>query len=303
MKRSTILAVCFVLFAAIGVYAQQAPNSGFETWTNDNKPDSWDASNISVPPFVDYKVVFKEPTNPHSGTYCAKLFTQEFSAIGITRVVPSFITLGKFWFTVSPQAGGYKGGIPFIGKPDSLKIYYRSSVQGSDKAMISFESWKGNHTTLVGGDTAYITTSEASWTLLARAINNHSTQNPDSLNIVISASNLYDEANIAKNSTLYVDDLTLVYGGISVVDISYNEHFYVFADAAANELVISLSLGNTAQTRIAVYSVNGQMMYLSDKPISSCTERIGLNHFGKGVYIVDVTTVDGQRFTQKIAVR
>lgn len=302
MKKFYYIFIVFVFIITNGLKAQTSiPNGGFENWDNANKPTSWDGSNISVPPIVNYKVIFQEITDPYNGSYSVKLLSKEYSTAGVTRVVPAFITLGKFWFTISPQAGGYKGGIPFTGRPDSVKFYYKSSVAGNDMAHFTFESWKGNHTTLVGGDTTYLPSSTSSWTMMEVPITYHSALNPDSLNIVFSASNLYNENNIADLSTLWIDDVTMVYNSASIIDIDFNNNFFVYADD--NHLFVSVEFENPTGFEIKLFNIAGQLMYSNSGQSKKYTDKIKISGLNQGYYFVNVLTDNGRTFNQKVLIK
>ena len=278
------------------------PNSGFETWTNANKPASWDASNISVPPFVDYKVVYQESTGSHSGSNCVKMESKEYTAFGITRIVPSFITLGKFWFTTIPQAGGYSEGIIFTTRPDSLKLFYKYSKVANDTGAVVFESWKGVHTTLVAGDTTYITANAPSWTELKIPLGYHSALNPDSLNIVLSASHLYNANVIASLSTLWVDDISLVYGTVSINEIEFNDNFWVSYNVYSSELLVNYKTEKDVNTSIAIYSIDGKLISKTDRLFNNEIQKINISDLKNGNYILTLSTTNGILKSQKFSI-
>ena len=302
MKKifTTLVIMAFTVSLLIG--QTQAPNGGFENWDNNNKPTSWGCSNIQIIPIVDYKVVFKESTDPHSGTYCAKLQSLEYSTAGITRVVPSFITLGTFWFTINPQAGGYKGGIAFTERPDSIAFYYKSNTKGSDVAMFTYQSWKGAQTAgnVVASDTGTLLPNAATWTKVVLPFVYYSTQNPDSLNIVFSASNLGNELAITDSSTLWIDDASLIYNNIGIVDINYNENFYVYANES--NLMVSLSFEKETKSDVSVYNIAGQEVFTTSVSAQKTTVAVPRTRLEKGVYLVTVNAGNGKKFTQKIVV-
>ncbi|NVO01246.1 MAG: PCMD domain-containing protein [Bacteroidetes bacterium] len=302
MKKSllTFITICFLLVPVLK--AQQLPNNGFETWTNANKPASWDASNISVPPFVDYKVVYQETTGSHSGSNCVKMESKEYTAFGITRIVPSFITLGKFWFTTIPQAGGYSEGIVFTTRPDSLKLFYKYSKVANDTGAVVFESWKGVHTTLVAGDTTYITANAPSWTELKIPLGYHSALNPDSLNIVLSASHLYNANVIASLSTLWVDDISLVYGTVSINEIEFNDNFWVSYNVYSSELLVNYKTEKDVNTSIVIYSIDGKLISKTDRLFNNEIQKINISDLKNGNYILTLSTSNGILKSQKFSI-
>jgi len=100
--------------------------------------------------------------------------------------------------------------------------------------------------------------------------------------------------------SLYIDDIALIYNGDGISDVENTETVFAFADA--NNININLSLDKTSKSEIAVYNVFGQIVYQTQVVAQNIQHRIGVNQFGKGIYIVTVTTEDNRRFSQKISV-
>lgn len=302
MKKIFTTLVFMAFFASFIIGQTAMPNGGFENWENANKPTSWGCSNIQIIPIVDYKVVFKETVDPHGGSFSAKLQSLEYTTAGITRVVPSFITLGKFWFTINPQAGGYKGGIAFTERPDSIMFYYKSNTKGSDVAMFTYQSWIGAQTAgnVVASDTGTLLPNATTWTKVVFPFVYYSTQNPDSLNIVFSASNLGNELAITDSSTLWIDDASLIYNNIGIIDINYNENFFVYANE--NNLMVSLAFDNETTSEVSVFNIAGQEVFTTTVSAQKTTVAVPKTRLEKGVYLVAVNASNGKKFTQKIVV-
>lgn len=301
MKKSLLLIIGFLgVFQFSGV-AQQISNSGFELWDTNEKATGWDGSNIHTTYLgfpVNVVTTTQDNSNQHSGSYCIKTTSKQIMT-GFP-VNPGFFTVGTFWYTISPQNGGAKGGIVFSGRPDSLVGYYKGTLVGSDKFTFFYESWIGNHTTIVGHDTLLIASSATNYTRFAQKINYSDSSNPDSMNIVISCSDMFTQANIAANSVLYVDDLSLIYGSVSVMDINFNQYFNVYADAS--DLIIVLRFEKDTKSEIVIYNSNGQLLYKKLVNSVDAKEKINLNNFSKGIYMIGVTTNNNFKQTQKIVI-
>lgn len=304
MRKFYLFAVILFSAGIFSAVAQQLPNAGFESWDSSEKPTSWDGSNIdttymSFP--VNIVTVSQDNATPFAGTYSCRMTTYSIG-FGLPSN-PGFITLGKFWYTISPQNGGAKGGIPFNGRPDTLKGYFKNALQGSDKSTIFMESWQGFHATIIQQDTMTISTSHSSWTPFSMPLTYYNGGVPDSMNIIISCSDLYNQANIAANTAMTVDELSLVYGTVSIEGINFNENFAVWADAASETLFVRLNFPATERTVISLYNLSGQLVSTTVRDISASIESIALGGLNRGIYIVDVTTESGKRFSQKISLR
>jgi len=101
--------------------------------------------------------------------------------------------------------------------------------------------------------------------------------------------------------SLYIDDLSLIYNGVGISDIENTEKLFAFTDA--NNININLSLEKSSKSEIAVYNVYGQIVYQTQVVAQNIQHQIGVDQFGKGIYIVTVTTEENQRFSQKISVK
>jgi hypothetical protein len=302
MKKTFIAIFCILSLVSLSVKSQTTfPNPDFEIWADTANAYGWDCSNIDTT-YMGFPVkiftAVQDSLNEHGGSYCMKLKSKNVGFGMPTN--PGFTTLGTFWFTISPQAGGAIGGIPFSGKPDTLKGWYKATPQGNDLPTVFMEIWQGAHATIIQRDTMLLPAA-ASYTQFAMKLNYSSTANPDSMNIVISSSKLYTQADIAANSLMYIDDLELVYGNTSILGINYTKEFNVYADAATNNLIVNLSLEMPEMTTISMYNTAGQLVYRTRKNIGQSAETIGLDGFEKGIYIVDVRTDKGKHFSQKIS--
>ncbi|MBI5539775.1 MAG: T9SS type A sorting domain-containing protein [Bacteroidia bacterium] len=301
MKKFTFLIFGLFAFTQTTLFAQQISNAGFEVWESTEKATGWDGSNIHTTYLgfpVNVVTTTQDNTNQHSGTYCIKTTSKQIMT-GFP-VNPGFFTLGTFWFTISPQNGGAKGGIPFVGRPDSLVGYYKGTLMGNDKFTFFFESWKGNHTTSVGHDTLLIASSTNSYNRFAQKINYSDSSTPDSMNIVISSSDMFTQANITANSVLYVDDLSLIYGSVSVLDINFNNNFNVYADAS--DVIVDLKFEKETKTDISIFNYAGQLLYNKTVRSTASQEKFSLNNFSKGAFVIFVTTDSNKKFSQKIII-
>ena len=307
MKKLILSVACMVCLLAFTAKSQTTiPDPGFENWTSSHDVVGWDNSNVSTT-YVGLAVTITcvtQSTDAHSGSFSANILSKDTTILFITTpVTPGFVTLGTFWFNSTSQTGGVIGGIPFSGRPDSLTCWYKSSLQGSDKTSFYFSEWQGTHTTIIANDSAKIATSAANWTYFAMPINYLDAVTPvDSLNITIGCSDIGVQANIANNSQMNLDDVSLVYGSVGIMDIAYSNNFNVYVDKATNQLIVNLNFDQSQSTEISLYTITGQLLKSDVKNIKTSKEMIDLGTLAKGVYVVKVLRNDGQNFSQKISI-
>lgn len=304
LKYYILFAVALSFFVFFVNAQTTIPNGDFESWVNVETPTGWSASNIHTTYMgfpVDVITVTKDSTTQHGGAACVKLFSK-LIMMGLP-VNPGYLTTGTFWYTLSPQAGGVKGGTPFTGRPDTIKGWYKSTLMGTDKTTISWEFWAGAHTTLVAGDTTQIATSAPSWVQFSIPVTYHDTITPDSMNIVFSSSDIYNQTNITASSELYVDDIELVYGQAGIIDPVFSPEFFVYAESQGQTLVVSMNFNVHSNTIIRIYNISGQLIEETVKNIDVSKEYIDISNFSEGLYILDVIRTNGQRFVQKFVVR
>jgi len=198
----------FVLTAAafMAVNAQQIPNNGFENWSG-GKPVSWDAPNINLGLTTIFTVT-EETTNPYAGSKSCKIETK---ANPLGGNLPGFITLGTFDLMTQT----INGGMPFTLRPTKLKGYYKYTPGTGDQAFfgIGLSKWTGSTRDTIGEGFLLAPMPVATWTQFEVDINWTSTDNPDSVNIIIASSDLVG-GNYVLGSVLWVDELVFEFGPV-----------------------------------------------------------------------------------------
>jgi len=209
MKKlfTLIIACTFAVFT----FAQVIPNFEFENWTS-GKPTSWDGTNIDMGFGISVTTITQETTNPHSGTKSVKLETK--SLLGNT--VPGLITLGTF---IAGPPSSVQGGIPFPHRPSKLKGYYRAEPSGSDQGFIGIglSIMVGGVRDTIGKAAGFYPSAVTTWTPFEIDIDWTSTDTPDSLNILISCSDLVNTTVNTVGSKFWADSIYFEFG--TTVDI------------------------------------------------------------------------------------
>ncbi len=300
MKKILYTILIGSLITVSAVKAQTIPNADFENWTSLEKPLSWDGANIHTTYLgfpVNVQTAFKDSLNAQSGSYNAMLQSKLIMA-GFP-VSPGFITLGTFWYTISPQAGGWKGGIAFNQSPDTLKGFYKGTPQAGDKGVIIIELWKNAYDTasLIGRGYMEFPNTTATWTSFAIPINYNNTNTPDSMNIVIGSSDLLHQANIKENSVFYVDNLSFVTNA-SVVTPLKSSNFNLYPNPAKNQVNVDIQQDNT---EIIFLDLLGKSV--SKYELSKGNNIISLKDMNSGLYFYKIISSKQTLFSGKIVVK
>ena len=102
--------------------------------------------------------------------------------------------------------------------------------------------------------------------------------------------------------SLYIDDLSFIYNpGNNVADINNSERLKVYTDD--NNIFINLGFDKPVASDIAIYNINGQMVFKKHLASSTTHEKVNSSSFVKGIYLINIMTESGQTISQKIAVK
>ncbi len=289
--------ILFTLLASIlvmNLQAQQAPNSGMETWTTGSfsNPEFWDTPNQETTsiPFVGAAVVTKS-TGAHSGSWCAKLESKNFILVS----VPGLMTLADFNVNTSTMEFSLTGGTPFTGRPEKFTGYYKYSPQGGDTCAIGAIFYKHNP----GGwqDTIGIaffleSNTVSSWTKFEAYVDWFTSEDPDTMNILAStAMGLETTAG----STLYIDDLEFDYS-TGVTQAIFQDDAGIYYNGVTQTLVVSSAQSATGD--LAIYNAAGSLIF-SQYLSGTGDHEIRLGKMNPGIYLVRFNS-NNEVITRKI---
>ena len=166
----TAIVAVISLTATLPATAQQLPNNGFEDvwstctpWTGGygdktigQNPDNWCISHVmgitSGLLAGTGKKAMGERISGYNSNSAVKVYNDETGAMGITRVVPGYVTLGTTWSTAqgtnsATHDGGTWGGISFLYRPDAVSFYFQRGYSNSnkdEKASFIGYLWRGS---------------------------------------------------------------------------------------------------------------------------------------------------------------
>ncbi len=279
MKRITLL-ITSLFFACSSPAQDITPNSGFEMWTLKTVPtqylvpDSWDQLNDETN-FIGI-LTCVQSTDAHSGTFAAKLITKAVQIGPIKDTANGIITTGHL-VTVPPY--GIYGGVPSHVRPDSIYGWIKYEPTPGDSCQIQLQLFAANNDTI--GEALYQTAQTlTSYTRFSAPVNYYSSDDPDTIRWMLSSSNGYAAL---PNSTMYVDDIGIVYGtGIHDPPLSD------FLSIAPNPAVHTLRIINDQMVNgtLIFYTSSGQRV--KEWKLRGANDEIPVNDFSKGTYLVEL---------------
>lgn len=253
MKRNLLLLLSLALCLAVNAQTT-ITNGNMESWTNvganTEEPTNFNSikngsGNSTAIAFAPQSC-FREATNPHGGTYCARILTG--NALG--QGAPGSMTTGRVMVPSLQASEGYirtipgdaNYSMPFIGRPDSLVVWYRYTKQGSDfpsinallhvgYAYLPEVPVNGNHpdssvNIIARAEWQGAATSVANWTRLAIPFVYVDTRTPAYILITLTSS---ANSSPTTNSTLWVDDFEIIYNPTVTVGTVNPLSYYVSA--------------------------------------------------------------------------
>jgi hypothetical protein len=266
------------ILAITQVQAQQISNAGLEHWTitNIQVPDSF----ATIDMYYPFSTVTRT-NDAHSGQYAAMLRTAD------TTYPPLLSYKSYLWETP-------KGGWPFTGRPDSLKFWYKYTAVGINQAHcdIWLTKWKNNARILVGTGYAIIYPHDTTSIYRQAAIPIYSFDNdqPDSISIQFTSS----FENRAVGSTLYIDEISLVYPPTSTFAPIVSPTL-LYPNPARDAIIVSLP-GGLGTADITVLNTFGQVMLVA--PHTSDKAILSTHHLPAGNYSVRILSNSQCRTTK-----
>lgn len=318
-KLYTLLGLIAISCGPIAYGQTQIENGGFETWENEGsdeeEPTQW--SSIKTSDDDSWlnlagqapQVVWKETTNPYSGSACMRLKVADYNILvslapnGIATNGRAFASTDATEAYVFTETSDSQWNTPCTDTPDSLVGWYKYAPQGGDKGKVEVlfhtnaaeGSLPDNGTTShhVGSGIIEFTTAKSTWTRFSFPINYSSATLPDYFLIVTTAG---DELDAVEGSELWLDDMSFIYNpiaqptAIEEVEIPYT----IFGNK--NTLNLSV-LKNYTQSSFSLFGLDGKLVWSINSIDPTNVFTPGLN---QGIYIYQLT-IDNVVYSGKIS--
>ncbi len=279
MKK--ILLTVFLSMSLLPGFSQNVPNPGFEAWIDYGDyedPKNWQSPNWTTSGLGVFTVT--KSTDVYSGNYSVRMESK--SILGGLFKVPGTVTLGEFEIDFNNQTAIIVGGVPFTTRPHKLSGFFKYYPGQNDymQAFVLFykqNQGSGLRDTIGVGYFSYADTVDV-WSPFETEIIYNSPVEPDSMNIIIMAS---DITSAVQGSTLLVDSLMFEYAtGLKEV-VFQDEQIKLFPNPCDQQ--ISFEIQNTFKNaRLNIYNLSGQLMHSEVTGNENCI--VGTRNYPEGIY-------------------
>ncbi len=294
---STVLILTITSFFVSQAMAQDPiPNPGFEDWSG-GEPVGWNTINQNI--FgTDFTCVTRDQSNPHTGTSCAKIqtITENIFIVGPVTM-PGILSLGEITLDVINQTGTVTGGVPINTRPNILKGWFRYLPAAGDSCImgIGLSRWNGTGRDTLAYGYKTIGGQNPDWQEFSLPIDYLLWEMPDTMNIMFFSSNLLTGSPVT-GSVLYIDDLMLEYGPVSVSNTGkMNEMILRYS---GDDRIIIQNPGNNP-TEVRLYGLNGSCVGVVKSDPGQSEIGMDVSRLRPGIYIARMLNSDGSFTSMK----
>jgi len=289
MKKITIIFILLFLSVSLNLKSQtQMPNADFEGWSAafpDNRP-----LNYSTVDTIGLHSCYKT-TDKHGGTYAAKLRSLDTTIIIYIVKVPGVATLGR----INLSSMTITKGIPFTGKPDNFRGYYKYLPVNVDTMSVYLYFWRYNSVLqkqdTMGGVVFDTSATIGSYTLFDLPIqwDTNYSGSPDSMNIILLASN-----TVQNHTSAFFDDFSFYY-----LATGFEQRLDdVLAEVYPNPAKDLLTINNEISTEISLYTITGALV--RERKAAEKNYQLDVSDLPRGVYILKLQNDSGMRISKII---
>ncbi|MCB9023570.1 MAG: hypothetical protein H6542_03320 [Lentimicrobiaceae bacterium] len=273
------------------------PNPDFEDWT-DGEPDGWNSINQNILG-TDFICITRDQTNAQSGTSSIKIetITENVFVVGPVTL-PGIVSLGEIVLDVLNQTGTVEGGVPIDTQPQILNGYFRYQPAEGDVCLmgIGLFKWNGSSRDTIGFSYGIFSDTVNEWQAFALPIEYLMWEVPDTMNIMFFSSNILN-STIISGSKLWIDNLSLTYGPVSVQNQWPSEKPEItFHNTHTSLMAHNLPAGNGT---FSLISLDGSVVKLENKSALSGRAEIKIGDMPAGIYIARYIAADGTQKTAK----
>ncbi len=273
--------------SATMVAQQQVPNSDLEGWTlfagsgsfkdYEEPSEGWTSGNGVIHVAATADPVLEKTTDRLSGDHAAKLTTRRIFG----QIASGSLYTGKFQLNLGDPAKSAKRGIPFTARPLQFHFWYRYLPQGSDSATMYaiLSRWNGTERQRIAEARLYRYEAQSEWTQASLTFTYLSDEVPDTIAVVFAASAGGEFFRGDVGSTLFVDNISMVYDPVSVNEDRSTSAPFSFD---GSQLIVDPTI---APSGVGIYSLQGACVAHLDHG-----DVINLEDVPIGIYAVVVRT-------------
>ncbi len=296
MNKFSLLLIC-ILLPLVTVWAQTPiENADFEEWNEDTggnyvEPEGYWATLNAVSKLFPIAPVtaFRETELVQAGNFAVKLESKNF----LVAPIGGLLATAFFDTQVTDPTTALKTGQPFTDRPERFTGWYHYLPEADDSATIGLELSKwidGEH--VIIGEAGLFVHETSEYNSYDLEIEYFSDETPDSILIVFGSSAGAEDFNIHAGSTLYIDNINLVYeteSGLSIAD--GDRYVKLFPNPARDRVQLKINdwkgLGN-----LKVYDQQGRILLEDD--IKENTYSISVQDWPAGAYIYKYHSPSGR---------
>lgn len=284
--------ILFLLTLSINAVAQTSiDNLNFETWVTSASGRFEDPTPASIWATPNYAMdlilgnpstsIVQKSTDMHGGSFAALMKSRTI----VGNFVGATLFTGSLDIT-SPFSPIPKLGVPFTGRPTSLKGWYKYTSVNNDSSSIYVKLTKWNSSTNTRDVVGFIEKRDYSsvnaYTPFELVINYTSTDTPDSITVVFSASAGAEQNKGEVGSSLWIDDVSLNYFPASIEDQKViQENISMYPNPTVDQLTV---ISEADISSYAIYSCTGQMVQTAGFNVAS--KHISLKDLTIGHYMI-----------------
>lgn len=288
MKTTTQLVMMLSVFGMMAAKANaqiQLPNPGFEQWdtiADYTQPKKWFSLNALTQFGFEATTTITE--DAHSGNFAVVLETKSGMS-ELSGVLSSGPILNSQF-----EADFSKFKVPFTGKPNSLKLFYKSFPAVNDSSVLSMNLTRWNialqKTDTVARAVKYFSQNINGFSEAIIEFKYNSPLPPDSMFFIASSS--ADGFNPTVGSKLILDDLELLY-----MPTSLNEKNEVSTKMYPNPAsdFVTFQFEKQEQYQLTIVDVQGKIWM---QKIAEGDLNINLQDMPQGLYFANVMTNNGK---------
>ncbi len=282
---SRFLKMIFLCLLGLSGFSQTSlPNLDFESWvlSSSGRYEDPTPSTIWATPNYAMDLIFGNPstsivqksTDAHGGSFAALMKSRTI----VGNFVGATLFTG-FLNTTIPLAPVPELGVPFTGRPIAMKGWYKYAPVNGDSSSIYVKLTKWNSTTNTRDVVGFIEKRDYSavnaYTPFNLVINYSSSDVPDSITVVFSASAGAEQGVGQVGSSLWVDDVVFDYGANSLESSNKIPVLNCYPNPTNDFLFIQTT---RMDLTYQIYTMTGQLVRSSRLP------QISLSELQTGVY-------------------
>ncbi len=293
-KLYTALAMMFT----VASFAQQISNGGFENWSGTpSRPTGWSTVESATGGAVT-GVTFKDTTLPNyiQGTASIRLKSDSVNSPIGRVLIDGIAVYGNVTATLS---GLSFSGIPFTGRPDTVKFFFRYNPTGDDSAgleiyLTKWDAGSQQRQTITAGGLKLGTTNNF-WVSASVAVSYLTTGTPDSLLLIFASS----ADSVYQGSQLNLDDVRFVYNtSVGIQEAAVELADVILYPNPASEKLFFKTEKDLSNLNLRIYGLKGEL--ISEQTLSSNSADV--SNLSAGLYLFEVSGKSGSLLKGKFNV-